>query len=122
MGEIADYIINNDYDFGPENPESNGYGQEYYEPGIEPGAGTYTVKNKTKSDPDFYHTEFRKLFKIIEIEHETEKAFLFYSNKGSFWCAKRLVRIKDVKDILSWKIWNQFDFKFKPNDICKEVK
>jgi hypothetical protein len=121
MGDMADHISYNDYDYGPERLESEGYEPESYEPGIEPGAGTYTIKKKTKSDPDFYHIEFRKLFKIIEVEHETEKAFLFYSDKGSFWCAKKLVRIKDIKDILSWKIWNQFEYKFKSNDICEKV-
>ena len=110
----------NNYDFGPIGLESEGYGPEAYKPGINPGSGTYTVNKKTKPDPDFYHIEFRKLFKVIEIAHETEQAFLFYSDKGNFWCAKRLVRIKDVKNILSWKIWNQFNFKFLPNDIHKE--
>ena len=92
------------------------YNYKNYEPGFEPGAGTYTVHTKSKPDPDFYHQKFKDLFKTIEVEHETSKAFLFYTEKGNFWCPKKMVRIKDVKDIYSWKIWKSFEYKFLPND------
>ena len=114
MGDIADFI-NNDYDMGPDDP-----GYESYEPGYEPGAGTYTINKTSKPDPDFYYQEFKGLFKIIEIEHETPKAFLFHTEKGNFWCPKKLVRIKDIKNIFSWKIWKNIEYKFIPNETSKE--
>lgn len=112
MGDMADHISNYDYGNYDYDHEPEGY-----EPGIEPGSGTYTVKSKSKSDPEFYYQEFREVFKTIEIEHETEKAFLFYTEKGSFWCPKKLVKIKDIKNIFTWKIWKSMKYDFKPNDL-----
>jgi hypothetical protein len=110
MGDIADHISKDNYDYGP-----NDYHEEY-SPGIEPGSGTYVIKPKSKPDPEFYYQEFKGLFKIIEIEHETDKAFLFYTEKGNFWAPKKLIKIKDVKNIFSWKIWKNFTYTFKPRE------
>lgn len=122
MGEMTDHVNNYDSNFYVDGEVPMGENAEYYqedqfeaetyEPGHEPGAGTYTVKSKSKPNPDFYHEPFSEKFKTIEIEHETEKAFLFYTENGSFWCPKKMVRIKDIKDIYSWKIWKGFDYKF----------
>ncbi len=82
---------------------------EYYE-----SEEQETSRPRSKPDPDFYHQPFSELFKTIAVEHETEKAILFYTNKGSFWCPKKMVRIKDKKDIMTWKIWKSFEYKFLP--------
>jgi hypothetical protein len=87
-------------------------------PDVSPGKYRLKRQSQFEKNPFYYH---RKMACIVDgeiiIKHITEKAYLFKTNKGLFWCPKSLIKKNyDDKPCESWLVHKSF----KPQFIKEE--